>query len=71
MKGVLAMSYKQMILKLTQPADLEDLEGLTDTEFQARLIICKLLDMPEEQQGKAAEYLLNVFDHIKNGVYDC
>lgn len=60
-----------MIKELAKPADLEDLEGLTDTEFKARMIICKLLNMPEEQQGKAAEYLLNVFDHIKMGVYDC
>ncbi len=65
------MTFSQMLRSLARPADLEDLEGLTDTEFKARMIICKLLNMPEEKQGKAAEYLLNVFDHIRMGVYDC
>ena len=65
------MTFSQMLRSLASPANLEDLEDLTDTEIKARMIICKLLSMPEEQQGKAAEYLLNVFDHIKMGVYDC
>ena len=63
------MSKKEMLYGFIEALEPEDLDALTDTEFGAHLLLCKLLSMPESKQKRALYYLFNVFDHMKAGIY--
>lgn len=67
MKGALAMSYKQMIIKLGQPADIEDMEDLNDLndyEYAVRDMIYKIYRLPEEKRYTAIRQMLSIFELV-------